>query len=342
MKSKLIDLKNHNRINNVVIRDNYEFKVVPVVCNNYDNKTKELISKKKKVVIEIMDLELNIAKVHPISDFVTLWKEKSYNTQKNRAYTVVRFFNYLLENNNRFKLNTFCDIDIFHGNEYLSYVVLNRCSESYFLAERKTLDKLYLYLFDKKLLNNIDSSIFENMKVTEYKYTNRAVVNPIVGTIFKDCIYPSNKKNAKRLHVLKEEFIIPFIETSIEIEPRIALGIFMQCFGGLRRSEVVNIKKNSISMFDWGTVKLEVNVNDEIISDVIKDYNQASNKRQRKQVIYNVGDYLPKLLKMHLIDKNYCASDGSDALFSNKKNQLLTASMYSYYFNKVKSVFIKN
>lgn len=115
MKSKLIDLKNHNRINNVVIRDNYEFKVVPVVCNNYDNKTKELISKKKKVVIEIMDLELNIAKVHPISDFVTLWKEKSYNTQKNRAYTVVRFFNYLLENNNRFKLNTFCDIDIFHG-----------------------------------------------------------------------------------------------------------------------------------------------------------------------------------------------------------------------------------
>ncbi|MDU5111987.1 MAG: hypothetical protein E6248_16260, partial [Clostridium sp.] len=244
--------------------------------------------------------------------------------------------------NNKYKLSTFSNLEIYHGEDYLTTVTSNGCSEKYFLLERNTLDKFYFFLSKKELLNKVGIKLFDEMKPSynENNYRNRKGILPINGTIFRDYLYPSNKRSEKRLHHLKEDFVIPFIETALEVEPRIALGVFFQCFGGLRKSEVVNTRRSSISSFGWGTTKLTININNEIISEKYKDYNQALNKSKRKQVVYNVGNYLPKLLKNHLIDNTYYATDGSDALFSNKKGQLLTSKMYSYYFEKIKKEFI--
>ena len=341
---KVISINNKKYKEKVCDEQRYKFRIVPVIEKEQNSKDKSIVRKNKKVLIELMDLKFNLVKVYHLSEFILLWRNRSYNTQKNKANTTIRFFNYLLNNNDKFQLSSFADLEVYHGEEYLSSLTLNGCNENYFLAERKTLDKLYLFMAKKELLNNVNVKIFDDMKVDDskynYNYKYRNGILPIKGTIFHDCAYPSNKKKPKRLHYLKEEFVIPLIETALEVEPRIALGIFFQCFGGLRMSEVVNIKKSSISTFDWGTVKLSININEEIISETYKDYNQACNKTKRKQIVYNVGDYLPNLLKMHLIDRKYYALDGSDALFSNKKGNLLTSKMYNYYFNKVKKAFI--
>lgn len=322
--------------------NNYVFRVTPVIEKEKNKKDKSIEYKSKKVLLEVVDLKLSISKVHPFSEFILLWKEKSYNTQKNKANTIMRFLNHILINNNKYKLSSFSNLEIYHGEDYLTILTLNGCSEKYFLSERNTLDKFYFFLSKKELLNKVSIELFDEIKINynENNYRNRKGILLIGGSIFHNYIYPSNKKNDRRLHHLKEEFVIPFIETALEVEPRIALGVFFQCFGGLRKSEVVNVRRSSISSFDWGTIKLIININNEIISEKYKDYNQALNKSKRKQVVYNVGNYLPRLLKNHLIENAYYATDGSDALFSNKKGELLTSKMYSYYFEKIKREFI--
>lgn len=331
-----------NCINNKCIIDNnqYKFRVVPVIYKQYYYKDKSDIDTKKRVLIELVHLNTNLVHVHCFTDFVMKWKNKSYNTQKNKANTIVRFLNYLLDNNEKYKLRSFSDLDIFHGEDYLSELSINGANEKYFLAERKTLDKFYMFLASKNLLNTINISQFEDRKLEQNRNYYRGGIMPIKGTIFEDCIYPSKSKNSRPLHHLKDEFIIPFIQTAAEVAPRIALGVYISCFGGFRRSEVVSTKKNAMSFTDWGMLRLEIKIDNPIISEIIKDSGQALVKRNRKQEILNIGDLLPKLLKEHLIVGKYYATDGTGALFSNKKGKMLTAKMYSYYFEKVKSEFI--
>lgn len=60
---------------------------------------------------------------------------------------------------------------------------------------------------------------------------------------------------------------------------------------------------------------------------IIKDYNQSSNKRQRKQVIYNVGDYLPRLLKILI------------ALYISQINLIIKT--FSEYYGKMSIIYFK-
>lgn len=59
-------------------------------------------------------------------------------------------------------------------------------------------------------------------------------------------VYPQ-KKIKEIEHILPFEYIPLFLEIASTHTPRIALGIYLQIFGGLRVSEVVNLKRTQIS-----------------------------------------------------------------------------------------------
>lgn len=75
---------------------------------------------------------------------------------------------------------------------------------------------------------------------------------------------PRNKQG-HIAHDLPEQYILPFIELAVKTANPIALGIYMQCFGGIRQGELVNIRKsdvNSIGSYgEFGlVVRLEQNL----------------------------------------------------------------------------------
>lgn len=320
----------------------YRFIVSAVVVEQ-NNKDKSV--KTKRPVIELMNVKSKLITMHSFNEFVFLWKADSYNTMKNKANTIARFLNFILINNSKYNISNFSQLDIMHGEDYLNDLAISGKNIKYVNAEKNTLDKFYRFLYNKGLFEKVTEEcikIFEKDSLCKRKNKKRRTkILPVGESIFQDYALPSNLANPKKLHSLKEEFIIPFLETAIEVEPRIALGVFFQMFGGVRVSEVVNIKRSKIEFHEWGIRNMYVTIGDEIIDETNKDVTQACNKRKRNQKVHNIGNYLPELLYKHLIVEKYFAIDGTDALFSNRKGNLITSNRYYKYFSKIKKEFVK-
>ncbi|MCY9666417.1 hypothetical protein M5X11_15850 [Paenibacillus alginolyticus] len=75
-----------------------------------------------------------------------------------------------------------------------------------------------------------------------YDRGKKYVVSPFNGVI-----YPSKKTGSSVAHMIPEEFILPFLELAVKVANPIALGVYMQCFGGIRIGGLVNIKKSNIT-----------------------------------------------------------------------------------------------
>lgn len=89
------------------------------------------------------------------------------------------------------------------------------------------LEAFYIYLQDKGII-----SFNEHFPLFKGKYKN---------------IVKGSKKEI--IHNLKAEYIPLFINTVVEVVPEIALGVYLQCFGGLRNSEVSAIEYENISFY---------------------------------------------------------------------------------------------
>lgn len=323
------------------IRD-YRFIVSATII---EQKIRESNIKVKRPVVELMNIKSKLVIVHCFTEFVFLWKQDSYNTMKSKANTLSRFLNFIIQNNSRYNLSNFSQLEVLHGEDYLNHLAVGGKHIDYVNSEKNTLDKFYRFLYKKELFKNCSQQC-EEIFQRDFLYIRkdkrrRNKIYPVSESIFNEYTKPSNVANQNKLHILKEEFVIPFLETAIEIEPRIALGIFFQMFGALRVSEVINLRKSQISFMEWGIRNVYVIIGDEIISDKIKDITQGCNKKKRKQKIYNIGNYLPELLQKHLVTEKYFSSDGTDALFSNKKGRIMTSNRYYRYFTNVKNEFIK-
>jgi integrase len=190
------------------------------------------------VLILISQTQNGIERVrfHPITSFLYRRYSKSY-TKKQEAYYITSFLNWILiDNVELFKIKDIYDLKFVHGLEYI-----NEYSES---VEKGTLKRceqiltqLYYYLARKRVLRNVDLDKFEF--ADQYK--------EMIRNLFQGAVIYPLVKNKLILHNLPKGVLALFIDTAIMETPEIALGIYMQCFEGLRIGEIVNIVKSDIS-----------------------------------------------------------------------------------------------
>lgn len=205
----------------------------------------------------------------PLSNFIKREyknKRKSINSQRNAAYAVTRFLNYLYENTKQYKeleMNGLSNLTLQHGADYISSLSIksraNKLKSNYVNSQIQYINRFYYWLNDQHILNTkinvgfktayfgrkaveIKNNLFENS-------TDLDIILPIRNSIHTNVIKDFGE-NRNRL-------IVDFITIAKKVEPFIVLGIALQFFGGLRRSEVINLKRSSLK---WTNKNLIISV----------------------------------------------------------------------------------
>lgn len=283
------------------------------------------IDKKHFAVIGLKNTDLDIHVIHPISQFITdNWKNKQYNTQRKHANNVVKFLNYLVDNRKKLNISTLCDLNIVHGTQYLNDLTLTGVKRSTVKDAERTLTHFYYWLVKIDVITNVSKNAFEKKESH-------------LGTYFESPfkpLYPT-KTNKEIEHTLPISYIPLLLEVAITVAKPIALGLYFQIFGGLRVSEVVNLKRTQVARrMREGDFILKLQ-NQNFRTD-LKEH--SSVKKARTQRVLEVNDWGHSLFRDHI--KLYKPIDNSNALFINRDGKALSQRSYRQYFQKTKDYFI--
>lgn len=282
------------------------------------------IEKRHFSVIGIKDINSDMHIIHPVSQFILdNWKNKQFNTQKKHSMNIIKFLNYLLQNKNKLNIKSLIELTIKDGTQYLNSLSANGSRETIIDAER-TLSQFYGWLLKNNFNTKISQSDIKLVESGFGKYTESP---------FKP-IYP-NKSVKKIEHSLPISYIPLLLEVAINVAPLIVLGLYFQIFGGLRISEVVNLKRTQVArQLKKGNFLLTLE-NQNFRTD-LKEH--PSVKKPRRQQVLDINGWGKILYRDHInLNK---PSVNTDALFINRDGNALSERSYRQYFQKIKSAFI--
>ncbi|MFT8315519.1 MAG: hypothetical protein ABF633_14905 [Clostridium sp.] len=266
-------------------------------------------------------------------------------TLKRKAHTVVKFLNYIFfERQYMFKIKTLSKLDIECAYAYLEYYSRTVSKKTY----NRTCRDLTNFYFDLA-----SQGIFKNIKIDEFRlieiYDKKTEsYRKIPESPFDGIPLDNTTEDDKSpiLHNIEMQYIPVLLNTALQYTPTIALGIYIQCFGGLRLGEVTNLTRASITP-KGGNCLLGMIVNikhRKLRKDLIHNITSGgSPKKTRRQAIYPYFDtLLSKIYREHIKYLNKIENKNSEnALFLNKRGFPMTGENYRYYFNKLKYKFIK-
>ncbi|MCB2362276.1 hypothetical protein [Clostridium estertheticum] len=323
----------NDKVINLNIKKNYRDKFrfrVEIVKGQYQRKGGEVeITENVLILISQTQDRVERGRVHPITSFLYRRFSKSY-TQKQEAYYITSFLNWvLIENKSIFEIEDIYDLQFNHGIEYLNEYGKSVEKETLKRCDR-VLTQLYYYLAQKEVLKNIHIDSFEFIDKNK----------GIIKSPFQGIIYPSIKDKAV-LHNLPRGVLSLFIDTAIMETPEIALGVYMQCFGGLRIGEIVNVVKSAISLKGaFGEYGMVIDLRDRYLRKELKHFRSGGGvKKPRKQVVFPYfAGMLKKIYKFHI--ENFQCDDDTSAVFVDRNGHAMTDVTYRYHFNKLKNKFI--
>ncbi|ARK21855.1 tyrosine-type recombinase/integrase [Sporosarcina ureae] len=302
-----------------------KFSTIPIWID-YIFHSNGKVEKKHCAVIGLKDMKLDVHVIHPISEFIIdNWRNRQYNTQRKHANNLVQFLNYLIENRKKLSLHSLSDIQINTGTEYLNYLALKGVRKSTVKDAERTLTKFYYWLVKIEVLSLATKSSFEEKE----NHLGTYLESPFHP------LYPS--KSTKEIeHTLPISYIPLLLEVAISVAKPIALGLYYQLFGGLRISEVLNLKRTQVGRrMKEGDFILKLQ-NQNFRTD-LKEH--SSVKKVRTQRVLEINDWGHNLFKDHI--NLYKPTDGTQALFVNRDGNALSQRSYRQYFQKVKDNFIK-
>ncbi|MCY9659528.1 hypothetical protein P5G65_23770 [Paenibacillus chondroitinus] len=289
---------------------------------------------RQHAVIVLLNSKNNREIIHPITQFIfEKWKYKEYNTQKIHANNLSSFLNWVITQGGQMRLKSLEDLKLKHASAFLNYLTKQGKSRITVVSAQRTLTHFYHYLSKKKLLRFVTQQEFE-MKRMPQTPNKKYIVPP-----FKGVIMPS-KEIQHIAHMIPEKYILPFLETVVQVANPIALGVYLQMFGGIRQGEQVNVVRSDItSIGSYGAEGLVIKLRKKILrADLIDSSGSAGVKKERNQVVFPISDWLPTLYKYHL--EQYEANDGSNALFVNRDGKAMSGRGYRYFFEKAKEHFL--
>ncbi|MGE7024462.1 hypothetical protein [Solibacillus cecembensis] len=290
---------------------------------------------------------------HPITDFLRSYRSSSMSLERERqmASTVCQFLNYILkmidneeEEFINLKKEGLYSLDIIHGSRFLNYCD-NQINSNGARVKKDTVDKkeftlviLYVFFKEKWVINN-------DLEIASYYDTkgNKKYASPFTRTRTK----PSRTASNKGLRDFGEnrlQLLVEFIDTAISMKKgkKIALGIALQAFGGLRRGEVVNLTLPSLSYVGKSLV-CDIKDRQNHLFKKKKNLKKEQVKNERVQDILP-SEYLNNIYRQHL---QLIASQNKklpptvkDALFINQAGYPLSGKAYEDNFNKVVQIFL--
>lgn len=326
-------IRSKHSISNVISFNQYRFKTDVIWIDWYgDRKQFAVVSLAKTTLGEEYNgkqTRTEISVIHPITEFImSKYSARKYTTMKKHSDNLTSFLNYLLSYGRKLNIDTIKDLKLSHGTSFLTYLGSEKkVAKSTVKQYERTLTNFYVFLANKGLIPHIPASKFEKKKD---QWGGSFYLSP-----FKGVIFPAPSKKAKE-HAFPLKYFPLLLEIAILETPRIALGIYLQFFGGLRVGEVVNIKREQAKRRVKNGDFL-IRLNDQHFRSDIKDRSGSSVKRAREQEFFNIKNWLTVLFEDHTVRFRPC--DGSNALFVNRDGKAMTAKSYSQYFNRVKKIF---
>lgn len=268
------------------------------------------------VTIGIEDMNTGLFLVSPITGFINdIYLSKKTTTQVAAANVVVSFLNYIYFICNK----TLDDIEYQDAIDFLNIKDVKRDTKDTYAH---TLTKFYKYLHIHNYNVIPPKWNLENFQVTGYNtYTTNTDVDVI--------------------HNIKTEYLPLFLQCAKDVAPDIALGVFLELFGGLRCSEVVSLEYSNIQISnrDSNIKTMFLNLYDKDLRPDLSTAFIAKVKRNRRQeVIPAFGSMLFDLYETH---KTIYKSKNTQAIFIDANGNPMTDKTYVRRFNKIKKEFIK-
>lgn len=305
--------------------DNYKFIALPVWIDLYSNP----VVKKQLCMIGLKEVSSGATVIHPLSEFISSkWLASSYNTQRKHAINLSTFMNYLLDHRSTLGLSHYTDLKPEHANLFLNWLSSsNRNRKTVKLYER-TLTHFYFWLSKENVIS---------MKQDQF-----VKVQGQYGTYYESPFgsisYPQPRP-VNSEHMLPINHIPLLLEIAILFAQPIALGIYMQIFGGIRIGEGVNLKRSTTSRnFKNGSFLVDIKNN--ISRTDLKNHSGSGySKKNRQQVVLQIHNWGKHLFNAHT--SMYQDKDGTGALFVNRDGKAMSGESYRQYFTKVKKTFIQ-
>ncbi|WP_066298137.1 hypothetical protein [Bacillus sp. FJAT-29937] len=286
-------------------------------------------------------------------------KGKGISSQRNCAYAITRFLNYVygqvILNDEDFihlKEEGICGLNLTHSARYITYLSLrakaNEITPNYVHDQMKYLVYFYYWLAEDKIIHDLfELSYYTTGKGKNIKKVPR---NPFLDNEL-DIILVGRDERVPNLLVDFGSRRYTLVEQIIKLaqiyEPDIVLGICFQFFGGLRRSEVVNLTKQSVDLKGNGTdgFILKVRDNQDKLFPHIKNSSHLQVKRPRDQALL-VNNLLLTVYDEHIKRLKTLEQNGiiknNYALFVSKHNGMpISGKQYHAKFMKIKSLLLK-
>ena len=180
------------------------------------------------------------------------------------------------------------DLGLIHGSKYISSLSLRaragELSPEYVNDQMRYIIKFYYWLKLQKIIDENFEIAYKSVKRGHHELL--VEVNPFddieLGTIF---VGRDERVKSILLSIFganRYPLTIKLINIARNIAPDIALGICFQFFGGLRRSEVVNLTRQNIKKQGNGVI-LEIRDNQKVLSPNIKNTSHIQVKNPRNQ-----------------------------------------------------------
>lgn len=328
--------------NNLVEIDNFKQKykfVVRSIWGQYAANNDGSPIYKQYIVIKIKNSKTDSEIIHPITEFILAkWKNLSFNTMKASAYTVTMFLNFLIENKGYFQLKNLSELKFEHGTAFLNELTYKKTPKSTVKKHERILIVFFDYLIENGLIDNSE------MSITKISVVNQLNIITKTNSPFNKVEYYKNS-DSYSIHQLPEEYILKFLEVAYQMNSPIALGIYMQFFGGLRTGEECNLRVKDVQLLgasgeDGFLVNLSADRNLRLDLNNTTGSNYIKNKRW--QIVFGFKNWSVLFYKRHMLNIQSNQLNGDSPLFLNRAGLAMTGSSYYYHFKKIKSVFLKS
>ena len=281
----------------------------------------------QRIYISLCNTETGEYLISPFSDFLNEFAGRKIVTVSLAADIITRFLNYIIFERNK----TIDTLTIQDGIDYL-----NSITET---AQKKTqseyaryLTRFYAFLDRKNMLKAV---LPEELEYSINKEGHRVLENPFTGRFIEGA-----RNDAELIHNIEPEYLYTFIKTAMDEVPDIALGVFLQCFGGLRKSEVISLEYKNISITAVGDKKsMQLTLKDKDLREDISTAFLSGCKRNRIQTVLPAyDDLLWELFERH--KKRYQRA-GCSAVFVDIDGRAMTDAVYYKRFCILKTKFIE-
>jgi len=268
------------------------------------------------VTICLLNTDSGLYLVSPFTDFISKnYSLKKTTTQVAAVNVVISFLNYVYLSRNKCIEN----IQYQDGIDFLnSKNVCKKTKQSY----ANYLSNFYRYLYKNEILRVSNDVDINHLFVDDYK--NRI-----------------DKNKPDVLHQIKVSYLPIFFQIAQDVTPEIALGVYLQCLGGLRCSEIVSLEYSNIAFSEKenGIRTMYLNLKDNDLRPDLESAFIAKTKINRKQgIIPAFGNMLFEFYNYH---KNHYKLNGISAIFIDENGNPMTAKTYARKFQNFKKEFIK-